>query len=79
MLEVRKQAGTNTLDVINSIKARITELQKSMPPDFRVTYTRDQSKFISDSFHAVQEHLDPRRHLRRAASCFCSSGIGARR
>ena len=31
--------------------------RSTMPPDFKVTYTRDQSKFISDSFHAVQEHL----------------------
>jgi HAE1 family hydrophobic/amphiphilic exporter-1 len=57
VLEVRKQAGTNTLEVIESIKARIGELQKTLPPDFQITYTRDQSKFIADSFHAVQEHL----------------------
>jgi HAE1 family hydrophobic/amphiphilic exporter-1 len=57
VLEIRKQAGTNTLQVIQSIKDRITELQPTMPPDFKVTYTRDQSKFIADSFHAVQEHL----------------------
>lgn len=57
VLEVRKQAGTNTLEVISNIKDRIAELQKQMPPDIRVTYTRDQSGFISESFHAVQEHL----------------------
>ena len=57
VLEVRKQAGTNTLDVIQSIKTRIADLQKTLPPDFNITYTRDQSKFIADSFHAVQEHL----------------------
>jgi HAE1 family hydrophobic/amphiphilic exporter-1 len=57
VLEVRKQAGTNTLQVIQSIKDRITALTTAMPADFKITYTRDQSKFISDSFHAVQEHL----------------------
>ncbi|HYO81113.1 MAG TPA: efflux RND transporter permease subunit, partial [Bryobacteraceae bacterium] len=57
VLEVRKQAGTNTLQVIENIKARVEELRKLMPGDFRISYTRDQSKFISDSFHAVQEHL----------------------
>ncbi|MBC7925062.1 MAG: efflux RND transporter permease subunit [Bryobacteraceae bacterium] len=57
VLEVRKQAGTNTLDVIYAIKARIGELKKSLPPDLKVSYTRDQSKFISESFNAVQEHL----------------------
>jgi HAE1 family hydrophobic/amphiphilic exporter-1 len=58
VLEVRKQAGTNTLDIIHSIKERIGELQKSaLPPDLAVSYTRDQSNFISESFHAVQDHL----------------------
>jgi HAE1 family hydrophobic/amphiphilic exporter-1 len=57
VLEVRKQAGTNTLAVIESIKARVAELSRTMPADFRISYTRDQSKFIADSFHAVQEHL----------------------
>jgi HAE1 family hydrophobic/amphiphilic exporter-1 len=57
VLEVRKQAGTNTLEVINSIKERIADLQKTMPSDFKISYTRDQSTFISESFHAVQDHL----------------------
>ncbi len=57
LLEVRKQSGTNTLDVINNVKDRIAELMRGLPPDYKVSYTRDQSKFISDSFHAVQEHL----------------------
>jgi hydrophobic/amphiphilic exporter-1 (mainly G- bacteria), HAE1 family len=57
VLEVRKQAGTNTLSVISSIKERIAEIQKTLPPDYKITYTRDQSDFIADSFHAVQEHL----------------------
>jgi hydrophobic/amphiphilic exporter-1 (mainly G- bacteria), HAE1 family len=57
VLEVRKQAGTNTLQVIENIKARIEQLRPLMPPDFQISYTRDQSRFIADSFHAVQEHL----------------------
>jgi HAE1 family hydrophobic/amphiphilic exporter-1 len=57
VLEVRKQAGTNSLQVINTVKERIAELKQGMPPDFKVSYSRDQSEFISESFHAVQEHL----------------------
>ena len=57
VLEVRKQSGTNTLDVIHAVKARIDELSKTLPPDFKITYTRDQSTFIEESFKAVQEHL----------------------
>jgi hydrophobic/amphiphilic exporter-1 (mainly G- bacteria), HAE1 family len=57
LLEVRKQAGTNTLEVIRSIKERVAQLSRGLPPDFRITYTRDQSTFIEGSFKAVQEHL----------------------
>ncbi|MBL8220471.1 MAG: efflux RND transporter permease subunit, partial [Bryobacterales bacterium] len=56
-LEIRKQAGTNTLQVIKDVKARIAELQTFLPPDLNISYARDQSGFIEESFHAVQEHL----------------------
>jgi HAE1 family hydrophobic/amphiphilic exporter-1 len=57
VMEVRKQAGTNTLEVIDNVKARVEELRPFLPPDFTITYSRDQSKFIKESFHAVMEHL----------------------
>ncbi len=57
VLQVRKQAGTNTLDVIATVKRHVEELKKALPPDFRVSYARDQSGFIEAAFHAVQEHL----------------------
>ncbi|MGB9604896.1 MAG: efflux RND transporter permease subunit, partial [Bryobacteraceae bacterium] len=57
VLEVRKQAGTNTLEVIRRIKARVEELRQTLPPDFQVAYLGDQSLFIEASFKAVQEHL----------------------
>lgn len=57
VLEVRKQAGTNTLDVIKRIKERIEQLRPSLPPDFQITYALDQSRFIEESFRAVQRHL----------------------
>ncbi|MBK9168910.1 MAG: efflux RND transporter permease subunit [Bryobacterales bacterium] len=57
VLEVRKQAGTNTLDVIDGVKERIASLQTTLPPDFKISYSRDQSDFIRASFNAVQEHL----------------------
>lgn len=56
-LAVRKQAGTNSLDVIAAIKQRIAEIRPSLPPDFEITYTRDQSGFISAAYEAVLEHL----------------------
>lgn len=56
-LAVRKQAGTNSLEVIAAIKQRIEELRPSLPPDFQITYARDQSGFIQASYNAVLEHL----------------------
>jgi HAE1 family hydrophobic/amphiphilic exporter-1 len=57
VLEVRKQSGTNTLDVVHAVKNRIAQLQPLLPPDFKITYAGDQSTFIEESFKAVQEHL----------------------
>lgn len=57
VLQVRKQAGTNTLDVIATVKSRVEELKSVLPPDFEISYARDQSGFIQAAFHAVQEHL----------------------
>lgn len=57
VLDIRKQSGTNTLDVIRTIKERVNQLSKSLPPDFKISFVRDQSDFIQESFEAVQAHL----------------------
>ncbi|MBF0501856.1 MAG: efflux RND transporter permease subunit [Candidatus Riflebacteria bacterium] len=56
-LTIQKQSGCNTLDVINQIKNRITELQKSFPSDLKILYIRDQSEFIKASMHELNLHL----------------------
>ena len=57
VLEVRKQSGTNVLEVINAVKARLEEVKRTMPSDFQITYTRDLAPFIVESFDAVKAHL----------------------
>jgi hydrophobic/amphiphilic exporter-1 (mainly G- bacteria), HAE1 family len=57
VLQIRKQAGTNTLAVIKKVKERIDEIRPGLPPDFKIAYLGDQSFFIEESFLAVQEHL----------------------
>ena len=57
VLAVRKQAGTNTLDVVAGVKARVDQLKATLPQDIHISYTRDQSGFIKAAFEAVQEHL----------------------
>lgn len=57
LLNIRKQSGTNTVEVANGLKARLEELRKTMPKDYNVQVVRDQSIFIEASVHTVQEHL----------------------
>ncbi len=56
-LLVRKQSGTNTVQVIDQITARLGQIRKSLPPDITIAVVRDQSRFIKGAVAAVQEHL----------------------
>ena len=54
---VRKQSGANTIAVINSVKERMAGIIPTLPSDFNVAVIRDQSEFIENSLHAIEEHL----------------------
>ncbi len=56
-LEVKKQSGSNTLAVIQGVKDRLTEIQKTLPQDIQITLMADQSGTINASVHTVLEHL----------------------
>jgi hydrophobic/amphiphilic exporter-1 (mainly G- bacteria), HAE1 family len=56
-LLVRKQSGTNTVAVVERVKARLRETQKTLPPDISVEAVRDQSRFIGRALGEVQHHL----------------------
>jgi HAE1 family hydrophobic/amphiphilic exporter-1 len=56
-LLIRKQSGTNTVAVVDRIKARLAEVQKGLPQDIQFEIVRDLSRFIKRSFHEVQDHL----------------------
>nr|WP_263430155.1 efflux RND transporter permease subunit [Nannocystis pusilla] len=56
-LVVQKQAGTNTVEVVDTILKRIATLQRSLPADIEVTPIRDASRFIRRSIHEVELHL----------------------
>jgi HAE1 family hydrophobic/amphiphilic exporter-1 len=57
VLAIRKQSGANTVAVIDALRQRITEIQGDIPPSYRLEIVRDESEFIRNSIHAVQEHL----------------------
>ncbi|MBI4737141.1 MAG: efflux RND transporter permease subunit [candidate division NC10 bacterium] len=56
-LLVRKQSGTNTVQVVDRVRRRLAEIRRTLPPDVRVAEVRDLSRFIRRSMHDVQEHL----------------------
>ncbi len=56
-LLVRKQSGTNTVQVVDRVRQRVAEIRRTLPPDIRVVEVRDLSRFIRRSMKEVQEHL----------------------
>ncbi|PYS91824.1 MAG: AcrB/AcrD/AcrF family protein [Acidobacteria bacterium] len=56
-LAIRKQSGANTIQVINAVKQRMNEVIPTLPHDLKFAIIRDQSEFIENSLHAIEEHL----------------------
>ena len=56
-LAIRKQSGSNTIALINGVKLRMNQIIPTLPPEMKVIITRDQSEFIENSLHAIEEHL----------------------
>ncbi|MFL6374163.1 MAG: efflux RND transporter permease subunit [Pyrinomonadaceae bacterium] len=54
---MRKQSGANTVALINNVKERMAQIIPTLPKDFKVAVVRDQSDFIENSLHAIEEHL----------------------
>ena len=56
-LVVRKQSGTNTVQVVDDLKARLAEIAPALPPDIETVIIRDNSRFIKKSIEEVKFHL----------------------
>ncbi|MCC6217222.1 MAG: efflux RND transporter permease subunit [Polyangiaceae bacterium] len=57
LLNLRKQSGSNTVEVVERVKERLAEIRTRLPAGARVDVTRDQSEFIGNAIGAVKEHL----------------------
>ncbi len=57
ILQVRKQSGTNTVEIIRNLRARIEELRQSVPTGYELRIVRDSGEFIEASIRSVEEHL----------------------
>jgi HAE1 family hydrophobic/amphiphilic exporter-1 len=54
---IRKQSGVNTVALADAVRARMAEIQQTLPPTFSIRLVRDDSEFIRASLHAIEEHL----------------------
>ena len=56
-LDILKQSGANTVEVVDTVKAEVVQLQSEMPAGITLELIRDGSIFIRDSVRDVQETM----------------------
>src|SRR5882762_6801421 len=56
-LDIRRQSGANTVEVINGIKATLPKVAAQLPNDVKLEVIRDQSRYIEAALHEIQKHL----------------------
>lgn len=56
-LLIRKQSGTNTVEIIDRVNASLKSLRTTLPSDIRIEVTKDQSRFIRLSLDTLREHM----------------------
>jgi hydrophobic/amphiphilic exporter-1 (mainly G- bacteria), HAE1 family len=57
LLTVRRQSGTNTVQVVEAVKERLAEIAPLVPAGYNIRVVRDLSEFIKASIRSVEEHL----------------------
>ena len=56
-LDIRRQSGANTVEVINGIKTALPRVSGQLPEDVKLEVIRDQSRYIEAALHEIQTHL----------------------
>jgi hydrophobe/amphiphile efflux-1 (HAE1) family protein len=57
VLSIRKQSGENSVAVVDALRERMKELEKTLPGDTKLTVIRDNTESTRTSVDAVKEHL----------------------
>ena len=57
LLTLRKQSGSNTVEVADKVKERVADIRKQLPAGFNIDVVRDESGVIRTSVDSVKEHL----------------------
>ena len=56
-LEVRRQSGANTVEVIEAAKQNLERVKTQIPGDLELQVIRDQSRYIYAALHEINIHL----------------------
>src|SRR5262245_23243872 len=56
-LDIRRQSGANTVEVINGLKDALPRVGAQLPEDVKLEIIRDQSRYIEAALHEIQKHL----------------------
>ena len=57
VMDVRRQSGENTVKVVEAVRAKLDQIRRALPPEMKITVTRDDSEFIRASIASLEEHL----------------------
>jgi hydrophobic/amphiphilic exporter-1 (mainly G- bacteria), HAE1 family len=57
VLEIQRQSGANTVDVIDAVKQRLERCRQVLPNDVSLEVLRDQSRYIHAAMEEIQKHL----------------------
>lgn len=57
LLSIRKQSGENSVAVVDALRERLVELERSLPSGTRLQVVRDNTETTRTSVSAVREHL----------------------
>jgi HAE1 family hydrophobic/amphiphilic exporter-1 len=77
LLNVRRQSGTNTVQVANDAKERIEEIKQALPAGYDLRIVRDGAAFIEASINNVEEHLIVGSILAALVVLLCAQAPGA--
>jgi HAE1 family hydrophobic/amphiphilic exporter-1 len=56
-LEIRRQSGANTVEVIDAVKRNLDRVRAQLPPGVNLEVIRDQSTYIRAALHEINVHL----------------------
>jgi hydrophobic/amphiphilic exporter-1 (mainly G- bacteria), HAE1 family len=57
LLSIRKQSGSNSVAVVDEVRARMHDVERELPAGYKLEVVRDNTATIRTSVHAVTEHL----------------------